>query len=115
MNARDNENQELHICTLHILSQPGVCAWVWDSSVLQLNATDYITISPRHLRSHDLLSSDPNFLNWTSRTGNLLRSYSLCATWKSEAIMYHTVCKQFTLKNAVSLLYKTTSKVLCAI
>lgn len=27
--------------------------------VLQLNATDYITISPRHLRSHDLLSSDP--------------------------------------------------------
>lgn len=38
-----------------IHSQPGVCAWVWDSSVLQLNATDYITISPRHLRSHDLL------------------------------------------------------------
>lgn len=46
MDARDNENQKLHIRTLHILSQAGVCAWVWDSGVLQLRATDNITISP---------------------------------------------------------------------
>lgn len=113
MNARDNENQKLHICTLHILSQPGVCAWAWDSSVLQLNATNYITISPWHLRSHDLLSSDPNFLNWTNRTGNLLRNYSLCATWKSEAITYHKVCKRFTLKCSQSTVQDVVQSALC--
>lgn len=50
------KNPKLHIRTLHELSQPGVCAHVWDSSVLQLSATDNITISPllHHLRSADL-------------------------------------------------------------
>lgn len=51
MNARDNENQKLHICTLHILSQPGVCAWVRDSSVLRLNAT-----SPSHHDTSGLMT-----------------------------------------------------------
>lgn len=56
MDARDNENPKLHIRTLHILSQPGVCACARDSSVLQISATDDITVSPlpRHLRSVDL-------------------------------------------------------------
>lgn len=51
------QNPKLHIRTLHILSQRGACASVWDSSVLQLSATYDITASPlllRHLKSHDL-------------------------------------------------------------
>lgn len=43
MDARDNENPKLHIRTLHILSEPGVCACIWDSGVLWLSATDNIT------------------------------------------------------------------------
>lgn len=55
MDARDNENPKLHIHTLHILSEPAVCACIWDSGVLWLSATNDITSHHfRHLRSVDL-------------------------------------------------------------
>lgn len=88
---------KLHISTLHILSQLGsLCMGLGFQRAAVKSATDNIIVSPpllRHLRSYDLC-----LLNWTSRTGNVLRSYSLCANWKSKAIMYHTVCKRSTLK-----------------
>lgn len=49
MDARDNENQKLHIRTLHLLSQPGVCAW--DSGALQLSATSSTTSLSYHFSS----------------------------------------------------------------
>lgn len=52
------------------------------------------------------------FLKWTTWTGNLLRSYDPCVIAKSKAIIYLTVCKRL---NAAGLLYKMTSRVLCAI
>lgn len=105
--TRDNENQNLHIRTLHILSQAGVCASVRDLGVLQLRATNDITISPlllRHLRSSGPLFSDtttppsplsPNplsqmdYLDWKS-----LEELRPCTIAKSKAIIYLTVCKR---------------------
>lgn len=78
------------------------------------SATDDITASPllRHLRSHDLSSSDPPFLNWTRRTGNLLRSSQPSrAAGKSKAMTHRAVCKRFTLKCSQS----AVQEVLCAI
>lgn len=41
MDARDNENPKLHICTC-ILSQHGGCACIWDLGAPQLTATNDI-------------------------------------------------------------------------
>lgn len=49
MDARDNENQKLHIRTLHLLSRHGVGAW--DSGALQLSATSSTTSLSYHFSS----------------------------------------------------------------
>ena len=105
MDARDNESQKLHICTLHILSQVGVCAWVWDSGC----TWELPTTSPSHHFSfntsgpQDLCLLIPtititttttlmelDYLDWKS-----CRSKAFCLIGKSTVIWYHIVGNRF--------------------
>lgn len=97
MDARDNENQKLHIRTLHLLSQPGVCAW--DSGALQLSATSSTTSLSYHFSSDT--SGLMTVVLWSSPSETGL--VGLKATWgtigfvwqlnpmKSKELMYHSM------------------------
>lgn len=87
--------QKLHILTLHILSQPGVCAWVWDSSgASDKSATNGITVSPlllRHLGSPGLRLLTLPFWTGLVRLEIIWGATAFWATGKSKAIMYHSM------------------------
>jgi len=61
------------------------------------------------------LSSDPTLVNGTSGTGNLLRSRGLSCKPGNQRRPCITPYASYLLSNAVNLLYRMTSKVLCAI